>query len=100
MRRTEIDVLQTQYFRLIACHCDSLHEEAVCNAARAFCYKVGCLSVQCVANLINQLHFFIGRPPSFTVMSDGLPEVRIALCDKGELRGLIVGQGRDQSQWR
>ncbi len=89
-----------QYFRLIACNCNGLDKKAVCNPAMTFCEQVRCLSVERISNLVDQLHFVIGRTSCLVIKLDGLPKVGIALCDKGGVGALIAGQGRDQSRWR
>lgn len=100
VRRAEINMAQMQDFCAFAREGDRLDKEGVCDPAEVLRVDRGCVSVERVADLVEQFQCFLGWPQAFVPLLNGAPEIGITLRYQSLIIAAISAHGRAQSRWR
>ena len=96
VRRAKIDMAQMQDFCAFAREDDLLDKEGVCNSAGVLRVESGYVSVERVADLVEQFQPVMGSPQAFVPLLNGAPEIGITLRYQGLVIASISAHGRAQ----
>ncbi len=100
VRRAEIVMAQMQDFCAFAREGDRLDKEGVCDPAKVLRVDRGCVSVERVADLVEQFQCILGWAQAFVPLLNGAPEIGITLRYQALIIAAISAHGRAQSRWR